>query len=64
LLRKIIQLEVEGRDGFVNGMNLLYIYDRQMENGTIPSVLNAAPPRLINRLPLSGDTLKPLAISL
>lgn len=52
---KVIQLEVESRNGFVNGMNLVFIYDRRMEGRTIPGDLNAAslliPPVIINRLP-------------
>jgi len=54
---KVICLHVESRDSFVNGMNLIYIYDRHSDGRTVPADLDAAPlliaPAVINRLPWS-----------
>lgn len=54
---KIIRLRVESRDGFVNGMNLIYIYNRRSPDRSLPDDLDAAPllipPVVVNRLPWS-----------
>ena len=54
---QIIRLKVESRDSFVNGMSLIYIYDRRVPDRGVPAYLDAAPlliqPVVINRLPWS-----------
>lgn len=54
---KIVRLKVASRDSFVNGMSLIYIYDRRVPGRGVPADLDAAPllipPVVINRLPWS-----------
>ncbi len=54
---KVIRINVESQDSFVNGMNLIYLYDMQTAYRAIPEDLETAPllisPVIINRLPWS-----------
>lgn len=54
---KVIQVYVQSRDSCVNGMNLIFIYDKCADDKSIPSNLDQCsfliPPIIINKLPWS-----------
>ena len=54
---KVIQTQIQSRDSCVNGMNLIFIYDKCADAQSIPDDLSDAvfliPPTIINKLPWS-----------
>ena len=54
---KVIQTQIQSGDSFVNGMNLIFIYDKCTGDQSIPEDLNDADflisPIIINKLPWS-----------
>ena len=54
---KVIQTQIQSKDSFVNGMNLIFIYNKYTTDQSIPEDLNDAgfliPPIIINNLPWS-----------
>ena len=54
---KVIQTQIKSRDSLVNGMNLIFVYDKSTDNKNIPDNLSDCDflisPVIINKLPWS-----------